>query len=682
MQLKMAIADEKYSLLQAKLLKDKALWSDPDFPADDSALGNLPDLAGKVVWKRIKDINKKAEFVVNGADRFDIEQGSLGDCWLLAVVASISCYPVLFNHVVLQDQTSPQARDYVGIFRARFWRYGQWIEVMVDDRLPVQKRNSELIFMHSRTKNEFWSALLEKAYAKLNGCYSNLNGGLQSEAMEDCTGGLAETISLREGQRPDDLLRIMQLSFKRSVLMGCCVAVNYKNKLQHLVRCRNPWGDANEWRGPWSDGSKEWAEVTKAEQTQLQVKFNNDGEFWMPLEEFVKCFTDLEICHLGLESLESNDEVRGRRRLQEVVHRGEWRKNLSAGGCANNALTFPTNPQYVIEVTDPDPDDNEKFCNVIVGLMQKDVRRLKGADFYAIGFSVYANVRMKNSQCIVLGASIRLSGLIFIQIPKEHNGCLGRAFLMCNKAVVNSKFTNTREVTERLKLFPGKYVIIPSTFQPNQEAEFILRIVTQKAVQQDELDFTNKQKIPAQEVSVNAKLEAAVNNDEQWLKQRFEQLSKDSNGAINAIKLRQLLNESTLKNIPKFEPLSLEVCRTIVSAMDVNHTGLMELSELVEFWRSCEVWKQAFLKSDENRSGQLSSAELRDALASAGFQISNLVFGPIVQRYTQPDTGNASFEDFIHCCVRLKAAFELFKAQPKNFCEEATFNLEDVGTRI
>ncbi|KAF6778898.1 hypothetical protein AHF37_01368 [Paragonimus kellicotti] len=520
----MAIAAENYSILQAKLLKDKALWCDPDFPADDKALGNLPDLAGKVVWKRIKH--------------------------------------------------------------------------------------------------------------RLNGCYSNLNGGLQSEAMEDCTGGLAETISLREGQRPDDLLHVMQLSFQRSVLMGCSAAVNCKNKLQHLVRCRNPWGDANEWRGPWSDGSKEWAEVSKAEQAELQVKFNNDGEFchwrkyvglwyktlteifrlntacvrcrlkrheltamvnsgtlpkinfllqvncknklqhlvrcrnpwgdanewrgpwsdgskewaevskaeqaelqvkfnndgefWMPLEEFVKCFTDLEICHLGLESLESNEEVRGKRRLQEAVHRGEWKRNLSAGG-----LTFPTNPQYVVDVTDPDPDDNKKFCNVIVGLMQKDVRRLKGADFYAIGFSVYAN-------------------------------------------------------------------------------------------------------------------------DEQWLKQRFEQLSKDSNGAMNAIKLRQLLNESTLKNVPNFEPLSLEVCRTIVSAMD-----------------------QAFLKSDENRSGQLSSAELRDALASAGFQISNLVFLPIVQRYTQPDTGNASFEDFIHCCVRLKAAFELFKAQPKNFCEEATFNLED-----
>ena len=39
-------------------------------------------------------------------------------------------------------------QDYSGIFRFRFWRFGEWVEIVIDDRLPT--RRGQLIYLRSR----------------------------------------------------------------------------------------------------------------------------------------------------------------------------------------------------------------------------------------------------------------------------------------------------------------------------------------------------------------------------------------------------------------------------------------------------------------------------------------------------------------------------------------------------
>ena len=80
---------------------------------------------------------------VGDADRFDINQGEIGNCWFLAAVANLAENKTLFNRVVPPGQDFDS--DYAGIFRFRFWRFGEWVEVVIDDRLPT--RNGRLIYL-------------------------------------------------------------------------------------------------------------------------------------------------------------------------------------------------------------------------------------------------------------------------------------------------------------------------------------------------------------------------------------------------------------------------------------------------------------------------------------------------------------------------------------------------------
>ncbi|CAG2195591.1 CAPNN [Mytilus edulis] len=183
------------------------------------------------------------------------------------------------------------------------WRSSLMISLPTDGR--------ELIYAKNRgDPEEFWPALLEKAYAKLRGNYEALDGGKTQDAIVDMTGSISETIDLTEKSNiPDNLYDLVWKSYQMNSLMGASIHVPYKGNNIQLLRLRNPWGKS-EWTGDWSD----------------QISFL----------DVLRIFDEIQLCHLQPDSLTSeiaNDE--GKQNWEEKVYHDAWIRGLTAGGCGN-----------------------------------------------------------------------------------------------------------------------------------------------------------------------------------------------------------------------------------------------------------------------------------------------------------------------------------------------------------
>uniref|UniRef100_A0A8C1KGJ1 Calpain-3 n=2 Tax=Cyprinus carpio TaxID=7962 RepID=A0A8C1KGJ1_CYPCA len=600
--------------LRDKYVFKKVLFEDPLFPAQDSSLFFSEKFPLKLEWKRPSDICSNPQFILGGANRTDICQGDLGDCWLLAAIACLTLNDIVLKRVVPHDQSFTE--NYAGIFHFQFWRYGEWVDVVVDDRLPTYK--NQLVFTRSGQKNEFWSALLEKAYAKLHGSYEALKGGNSLEAMEDFTGGLTEFYEITEA--PKELYNIMRKALKRGSLMSCAIDVRILNELDavldknqlnlinisdaslcdgkdlmiRLVRVRDPWGVAP----PPACKSNDWAALATSEQDKERLRPTE-----MCFEEFKKNFTKLEICNLTPDTLEDDQMLK----WNVTIHEGRWVKGCSAGGCRNFPDTYWTNPQFRLVL--PEADAKEKTCTVVVALMQKGRRKERslGATLHNIGFAIY---EMKGNQQ---------------QLPKD--------FFLYNASTARCKsYVNMREVTERFCLKPGEYVIIPSTFDPHKESEFLLR-----------------------------PFEEEETEEEKQFRAIFQQIAGDDM-QINANELRTVLNRVIAKHKElKTEGFSLESCRSMIALMDTDGTGHLNLQEFKHLWNKIKKWKLVFTRYDTDKSSTISSFEMRNALTEAGFQLNNQLYDIICMRYANENM-ELDFDSYISCLVRLEGMFRAFRA--------------------
>ncbi|XP_072120768.1 calpain-3-like isoform X2 [Mobula birostris] len=682
---------EVFQCLKKECLRKGVLFEDPEFPADESSLFYSQFLPFKLEWKRPPEICENPKFIIGGASRTDICQGDLGDCWFLAAIACLTLNEKLLYRVIPRDQYFTE--NYAGIFHFQFWRFGEWVDVVIDDRIPTF--NNHLVFTKSAERNEFWSALLEKAYAKLHGSYEALKGGNTTEAMEDFTGGVTEFFEMRGA--PKDMYKIMKKATERGSLMACSIdsfvplqfetrlpsglvkghaysvtgvdEVTHRNQKVKLVRLRNPWGTV-EWNGPWSDKAREWSEIDKSQKQRLQHQMKDDGEFWMAFDDFKKNYTKLEICNLTPDALD-DDKLH---KWTVSINEGRWVRGCSAGGCRNYPDTFWTNPQYRLKLfeEDDDPDNDEVLCTFLVALMQKNRRKERkiGVNFHTIGFAIY-------------------------EVPKEMHGNkqhLPKDFFLYHASKCRSKsYINLREISDRFSLPPGEYVIIPSTYEPHQEGEFVLRVFSEKQNlseetenqiktdnpkpiifvsdrAQDNVDSEKEEKEKRTEVKKKIKPLPVTSNKETEEDLQFRRIFRQIAGddmQISAAELKSILNRVVKKHNMKTEGFALESCRSMVALMDTDGSGKLNLTEFKHLWNKIKQWQAIFQEYDKDNSGLIDSYELRSAVNDAGFRLNSHLYELISMRYADLNM-NVDFDSFICCILRLEGMFRAFHAFDKD----------------
>nr|XP_045235245.1 calpain-12 isoform X3 [Macaca fascicularis] len=641
---------QSYEAIRAACLDSGILFRDPYFPAGPDALGYDqlgPDSekAKDVKWMRPHEFCAEPKFICEDMSRTDVCQGSLGNCWFLAAAASLTLYPRLLRRVVPPGQDFQHG--YAGVFHFQLWQFGRWVDVVVDDRLPV--REGKLMFVHSEQRNEFWAPLLEKAYAKLHGSYEVMRGGHMNEAFVDFTGGVGEVLYLRQNSMglfsalrhalaKESLVGATALSDRgeyrteEGLVKGHAYSVTGTHKVflgftkVRLLRLRNPWGRV-EWTGAWSDSCPRWDALPTECRDALLVK-KEDGEFWMELRDFLLHFDTVQICSLSPEVLGPSPEGGG---WHVHTFQGRWVRGFNSGGSQPSAETFWTNPQFRLTLLEPDEEEDEDEegpwggwgasgawgparggrtpkCTVLLSLTQRNRRRLraKGLTYLTVGFHVF-------------------------QIPEELLGLWdsprSRALLPRLLRADRSPLSARRDVSRRCRLRPGHYLVVPSTAHAGDEADFTLRVFSERrhtAVEIDDVISADLQALQGPYLPLELDLE-----------QLFKELAGQEE-ELNASQLQALLS------------IALEPAR--VHTRTPREIGLRTCEQLLQCFGAI------FHKFDEDASGTMNSFELRLALNAAGFHLNNQLTQALTSRYRDSRL-RVDFERFVSCVAQLTCIF-------------------------
>jgi hypothetical protein len=132
-------------------------------------------------------VASRDELIIGGRRGMEYDKDMIVDKEI-AVLLCNGLYPPIFHKYRTK-----------GLFCLRIFKNFNWIYVIIDERVPVAiaPGPKQPIFGQCKDPHETWVAMIEKAYAKIHGCYGNLISGYIDEGVQELTGFQPEKILIR-----------------------------------------------------------------------------------------------------------------------------------------------------------------------------------------------------------------------------------------------------------------------------------------------------------------------------------------------------------------------------------------------------------------------------------------------------------------------------------------------------
>lgn len=195
-------------------------------------------------------------------DQGDLNQGSIGNCWMIVSMATVANVPQRVKDLFLTEFSNSQ-----GIYSTQMYALGAPVTVTVDDYIPVRELHGKKYTIFTsipENDNAIWGPIMEKIYSKYYGNYEQTIAGLPDKGIFALTGVFGDFNKNSNYQTAQDIWDVLYSHYQKNSMLTFAtagsnhfttndvglakghaysiVSLHITSTGVKLLKCRNPWG--------------------------------------------------------------------------------------------------------------------------------------------------------------------------------------------------------------------------------------------------------------------------------------------------------------------------------------------------------------------------------------------------------------------------------------------------------